>query len=147
MKVIEREHLCKATFTVFSCLLLDSSDQVRLYFIFKCLFIHLAIPGSKLWHSGFLVAACGISFPDRGLNPGFLHWEWRVLASGPPGKSPGFILMQCFVITWHVVMDLWRDACENSNEQVIWGAREWEIYTVHLMKLGKGEVSEKEDVV
>ena len=44
-------------------------------------------------------------------------------------------------------MDLWRDACENSNEQVIWGAREREIYTVHLMKLSKGKVSEKEDVV
>ena len=34
-----------------------------------------------------LVVACGISFPDQGLNPGFLHWERGVLATGPLGKS------------------------------------------------------------
>ena len=33
-----------------------------------------------------LVAACGIYFPDQGLNPGPLHWDSRVLATGPPGK-------------------------------------------------------------
>ena len=33
---------------------------------------------SLLLHSGFfffLVVACGIQFPDQGLNPGPLHWE------------------------------------------------------------------------
>ena len=35
-----------------------------------------------------LVAACGIYFPDKGLNPGPWHWELVVLATGPPGKSP-----------------------------------------------------------
>ena len=35
-----------------------------------------------------LVAACGISFPDQESNQGPLHWELRVLATGPPGKSP-----------------------------------------------------------
>ena len=35
----------------------------------------------------FLVAACGIQFPDQGLNRGPLHYECRVLAAGPPGKS------------------------------------------------------------
>ena len=34
-----------------------------------------------------LVAACGILFPDQGSNPGPLHWERGVLATGPPGKS------------------------------------------------------------
>ena len=34
-----------------------------------------------------LVAACGISFPHQGSNPGPLHWECRVLATGSPGKS------------------------------------------------------------
>ena len=34
-----------------------------------------------------LVAACGISFMDKELNPGPLHWELRVLATGLPGKS------------------------------------------------------------
>ena len=27
--------------------------------------------------AGYLVAACGISFPDQGLNPGPLHWPNR----------------------------------------------------------------------
>ena len=34
-----------------------------------------------------LVAVCGIWFPGQGSNPGPLHWECRVLATGPPGKS------------------------------------------------------------
>ena len=33
-----------------------------------------------------LVTACGIQFPDQGLNPGPLHWERGVLATGSPGK-------------------------------------------------------------
>ena len=32
-----------------------------------------------------LVAACGIQFPDQGLNLDPLHWEHGVLATGPPG--------------------------------------------------------------
>ena len=35
---------------------------------------------------GTLSSACGIQFPDYGLNPGPLHWEHGVLATGPPGK-------------------------------------------------------------
>ena len=31
-----------------------------------------------------LVVACGIYFPNQRLNPGPLHWEQRVLATGPP---------------------------------------------------------------
>ena len=49
----------------------------------------------QLWHVGYftavcepLVVACGIQFPDLGSNPGPLHWEFTVLAIGPPGKSP-----------------------------------------------------------
>ena len=34
-----------------------------------------------------LVAACGIYFPDQESNSGPLHWELRVLAPEPPGKS------------------------------------------------------------
>ena len=30
--------------------------------------------------------ACGIMLPDQGLNLGHLHWEGRVLATGPPGS-------------------------------------------------------------
>ena len=37
-----------------------------------------------------LVAACGFWFPDQKSYPGPLHWECRVLASGPAGKSLKF---------------------------------------------------------
>ena len=40
-----------------------------------------------------LVAACGISFPDQESNQGPLHWELRVLATGPPGKSRQLIIL------------------------------------------------------
>ena len=35
----------------------------------------------------YKVAACGIVFPDQGLNPGFLNWERGVSATGLSGKS------------------------------------------------------------
>ena len=37
-----------------------------------------------------LVAACGILFPDQGLNPGPLHWKCNVLTTEPSGKTLGF---------------------------------------------------------
>ena len=39
-----------------------------------------------IWLCQVFVAACGIQFPDQGLNLGPLHWDCRVLASAPPGK-------------------------------------------------------------
>ena len=30
-----------------------------------------------LQHAGSLGAACGIQFPDQGLNPGLLRWSGR----------------------------------------------------------------------
>ena len=35
-------------------------------------------------HAGSM---CQIQFPDQGLNLGPLHWEHRVLATGPLEKS------------------------------------------------------------
>ena len=35
-----------------------------------------------------LLVACGIRFPDEGLNLDPLHWKYRVLTTGPPGKFP-----------------------------------------------------------
>ena len=63
--------------------------------IFKKMYISLATSSlTQLWHLGsfvaafeLLVTAHGIQFPDQGWNPGPLHWELRVLATGPPGKS------------------------------------------------------------
>ena len=34
-----------------------------------------------------IVVACGIPFPDQGLNPGPLHWEHKIFTTGPPEKS------------------------------------------------------------
>ena len=51
--------------------------------------------GSPLQQVGSLVVACGIQFPDQGLNRGPLHWEYEVLAPGPPEKSLKF----CYF--WH----------------------------------------------
>ena len=53
-------------------------------FIFFKLLILFLLFIQLLW---FLVAICGIYFPNQGTNPGPLHCEHRVLASGPPGKS------------------------------------------------------------
>ena len=54
--------------------------------------IYLAAPGDKLRDKN-LVAACGIEFPDQGLNLGFLHWRHGVLAPGPPVFIPVFMCM------------------------------------------------------
>ena len=40
-----------------------------------------------LWLCQVLVVACRIYFPKQGLNPGPLHWEGGIVATGPPGKS------------------------------------------------------------
>ena len=46
-----------------------------------------------IWLCQVLAAACGIQFPVQGSNLGPLLWEHRVLATGPPGKSPEFRLL------------------------------------------------------
>ena len=47
-----------------------------------------------VWLYQVLLAACEILFPDQGLNLGPLHWELRVLVTGPQEKSqPGLLLM------------------------------------------------------
>ena len=45
-----------------------------------------------------LVAACGIQSPDKGSNPGSLHWECIVLATGPPRNA----LLCCYSKLSHV---------------------------------------------
>ena len=54
---------------------------------------------SLLWSVRPLLVACellvvarGIWFPGQGLNLGPLHWELAVLATGPAGKFPSFLL-------------------------------------------------------
>ena len=63
-----------------SCTNLHSHQQcTNVSFLKKYLFI---------WLCWVLLVACGIYLPDQGSNPGPLHLELRVLATGPPGKSP-----------------------------------------------------------
>ena len=74
------------------------------------IFLYLVVPGlscstgdlqSSLWHVGSLVVPWkphssgvrGLVF--RSENPSPLHWEHRILATGPPRKSPlGFLTGQ-----------------------------------------------------
>ena len=46
-----------------------------------------------------LVATRGLQFPDQGSNPGPLHWEHGVLATGQPVKSQGLVLNELGIIT------------------------------------------------
>ena len=46
----------------------------------------------------FLVAACGIYFPDQGSNRGPLHYECRVLATGPPREVPSLTFLDVSAI-------------------------------------------------
>ena len=55
----------------------------------------------QLWQAGCSVVARGIQFPDQGSNPGPLHRELGVLATGPPGKSPDTVYQNFFEYrTW-----------------------------------------------
>ena len=50
------------------------------------LFIYQAVPGLSC-SPRICSCACGVQFPDQGLNPGLLRWECGVLATGPLWKS------------------------------------------------------------
>ena len=56
----------------------------NVYFFKNIYLVLLDLSCSK--HSP-LTAACEIQFPDQRWNPGALHCEHRVLATGPSGKS------------------------------------------------------------
>ena len=76
------------------CLLLQPLEGWFLGFFFNVLSISAAEGLScgtqdlLVVASGLLVVACmWIVVPNQGSNPGPLHWEHRVLPTGPPGKS------------------------------------------------------------
>ena len=58
---------------------------IKNIFTWLCQFLVVAL-GSSFRHAGSLVAASGIQLPDQPSDPGPLHWDCRVLATGPPGK-------------------------------------------------------------
>ena len=57
------------------------------FFFFFKLFIYLPALRLSCGTLALLVVACGVWFPDQGLNPGPLNWECRVLTTGLPVKS------------------------------------------------------------
>ena len=51
--------------------------------------------GSLFMSRELFIVACRIQFPDEGFNLGPLHWECRVLATGPSGKSYSYCSYPC----------------------------------------------------
>ena len=98
-------HICKTGITIIlhkirdrKCLVAQSryqisNDWVWFFFfppsILIFIFYLLGCVESLMLHVGSLIilVAREISFPDQGSNPGLLHWELGVLATGPPGMS------------------------------------------------------------
>ena len=58
-------------------------------FFFVCLLLKVYL---CIWLHRVLIVACGILVPRSGMEPGALHWELRVSATGRPGKSLHFLL-------------------------------------------------------
>ena len=59
---------------------------------------------------GLLVVACGIQFPDQGSNLGPLHWEHRVLTTGPPRKSLIVVLICISLMTLNISLRAYRSS-------------------------------------
>ena len=79
------------------------------------MFIYLVVPGPSCGMRDLWVVACGIYwFLDPGWNPGPLHQECRVLATGPPvalcHSQPAFSVSCCpqgsFALCseWHLAL-------------------------------------------
>ena len=62
-------------------------EPVSFSFFLLELLIYLPALGFSCGTLALLVVACGIWFPDKGLNPGPLNWECGVLTTGLPVKS------------------------------------------------------------
>ena len=82
-------------FTILS--FLDIKSLLKVYLFFKNIYL-FGCTGSQLRHAGSFscvmrTVSCSMwdQFLDQGWNPGPLHWENGVLATGPPGKSQKFI--------------------------------------------------------
>ena len=103
------------------------------FFLIFYLFI-LAALGISCLVRDLLVVACGIYFPDQGLNLGPLHWKHGVLTAGPPGKSPLHVLdtnnlpTKCIANTFLMTNWIWeareKKECRITPRILIWGT-EW----------------------
>ena len=68
------------------CFTFNFLRLLNINYLFK--YFHFLI---FIWLYQVLAAACGIQFPDQGMNVGPLHWEHAVLATGAPRKC-----LKCF---------------------------------------------------
>ena len=71
------------SFCVCVCMYTHIYTYIYIIYLFSC-------TKSSLWHMGFLQHMGSSSL--QGLNPGPLHWEHGVLATGPPGKSQKILI-------------------------------------------------------
>ena len=69
----------------FDCKFDETKDYLKILQESKTLFKFIVF--LFIWRQWILAVACGIKFSDQGSNPEPLHWEFRVLTAGPPGKS------------------------------------------------------------
>ena len=72
--------------------------RILYFFIYFLLFIWL--PRVLVVAFELLVATCGIYFPDQGSNQCLLHWESRILATGPPERSSGLMIYLEALTKW-----------------------------------------------
>ena len=68
----------------------NPANQDSSSFFFKYLFVYLAALGLSCVMQNLcsVLHHVGTKFSGQGSNPGPPHWECRVSATGPPGKSP-----------------------------------------------------------
>ena len=73
--------------------------QGRFFFFF---FFNIYLFGCWVFIVAFKLSAvaCGIQFPDQGLNLSPQHWEFRVLATGPPESPIDFFLCVFLEFYW-----------------------------------------------
>ena len=108
-----RSYMCSISFCLHSwpMLLLNTFQNLFLYFLCVWLFRVLVaacgilIMVGRIFSGGvrdsqLRVPSCGVwdLAPLPGTEPGPLHWECGVLATGPPGKS-----LKCFSMSLHLL--------------------------------------------
>ena len=74
--------------------------------------------------------ACGILVPRPGIGPRALHWKHRALTTGPPGESPGYLVLtmdtmygvslygkfRSAVIMYFMPTDIFSYTCEHTAQ-------------------------------
>ena len=79
--------------------------------------------------------AHGSYFPHQGLNLHPLHWQHKVLATGPPGKSPNqffgdpFLNISCLTKAYQTLRKDMKD--RDQNKQTIRGLTRIQNLQIH----------------